>query len=131
MSGHACQEELKMILALTKPKYFIPVHGEHRHLMLHAALAEKMGINETFVLENGNVLEIDKKEAKVTGNVSAGKILVDGLVKKKVKKEVKRGFSEPEQKINNTRRDSRGNLRFASGVDDTESILGKGMKLDL
>lgn len=55
----------------------------------------------------------------------------DGLVKKKVKKEVKRGFSELEQKINNTRRDSRGNLRFASGVDDTESILGKGMKLDL
>lgn len=56
---------------------------------------------------------------------------LDGLVKKKVKKEVKRGFSELEQKINNTRRDSRGNLRFASGVDDTESILGKGMKLDL
>ena len=79
VSGHACQEELKMILALTKPKYFIPVHGEHRHLMLHADLAEKMGINETFVLENGNVLELDKKEAKVTGNVSAGKILVDGL----------------------------------------------------
>lgn len=56
---------------------------------------------------------------------------LDGLVKKKVKKEVKRGFSELEQKINNTRRDSRGNLRFASGVDDAESILGKGMKLDL
>ena len=56
---------------------------------------------------------------------------LDGLVKKKVKKEVKRGFSELEQKINNTRRDSRGNIRFASGVDDTESILGKGMKLDL
>lgn len=56
---------------------------------------------------------------------------LDGLVKKKVKKEVKRGFSELEQKINNTRRDSRGNLKFASGVDDTESILGKGMKLDL
>lgn len=56
---------------------------------------------------------------------------LDGLVKKKVKKEVKRGFSELEQRINNTRRDSRGNLRFASGVDDTESILGKGMKLDL
>ena len=56
---------------------------------------------------------------------------LDGLVKKKVKKEVKRGFSELEQRINNTRRDSRGNLKFASGVDDTESILGKGMKLDL
>lgn len=56
---------------------------------------------------------------------------LDGLVKKKVKKEVKRGFSDLEQRINNTRRDSRGNLKFASGVDDTESILGKGMKLDL
>jgi hypothetical protein len=56
---------------------------------------------------------------------------IDGLVKKKVKKEVKRGFSELENKINTTRRDSRGNLRFVSGVDDTESILGKGMKLDL
>lgn len=56
---------------------------------------------------------------------------LDGLVKKKVKKEVKRGFSELENKINSTRRDSRGNLKFASGVDDTESILGKGMKLDL
>lgn len=56
---------------------------------------------------------------------------IDGLVKKKVKKEVKRGFSELESKINSTRRDSRGNLKFASGVDDAESILGKGMKLDL
>lgn len=79
VSGHACQEELKMILALTKPKFFIPVHGEHRHLMLHADLAEKMGIENTFVLHNGSVLEISSKDAKVTGNVTAGKILVDGL----------------------------------------------------
>lgn len=79
VSGHACQEELKMILALTKPKYFIPVHGEHRHLMLHASLAEKMGINNTFVLQNGSMLEIGQKSAKVTGSVTAGKILVDGL----------------------------------------------------
>ncbi len=79
VSGHACQEELKMILALTKPKFFIPVHGEHRHLMLHAALAEKMGIKNTFVLQNGAVLELSQKEAKVTGSVAAGKILVDGL----------------------------------------------------
>lgn len=56
---------------------------------------------------------------------------IDGLVKKKVKKEIKRGFSELENRINSTRRDSRGNLRFASGVDDSESILGKGMKLDI
>lgn len=79
VSGHACQEELKMILALTKPKYFIPVHGEHRHLMLHANLAENMGIEDTFILQNGSVLEIGSKSAKITGSVTAGKILVDGL----------------------------------------------------
>lgn len=79
VSGHACQEELKMILALTKPKYFIPVHGEHRHLMIHAKLAEDMGINNTFILENGSVLELDSEKAKKTGTVPSGKILVDGL----------------------------------------------------
>lgn len=81
VSGHACQEELKLILALTKPKYFIPVHGEHRHLVLHKELAENVGINEKniFVLENGSVLEIDEKSAKINGSVQAGKILVDGL----------------------------------------------------
>ncbi|MCR4718143.1 MAG: ribonuclease J [Firmicutes bacterium] len=79
VSGHACQEELKMILALTKAKYFIPVHGERRHLMLHADLAKNMGIENTFVLQNGSVLELDQKSAKVTGMVTAGRILVDGL----------------------------------------------------
>ena len=81
VSGHACQEELKMILALTKPKYFIPVHGEHRHLVLHKELATRMGMNEknVFVLSNGSVLELNKEEAKISGSVQAGKILVDGL----------------------------------------------------
>lgn len=79
VSGHACQEELKMILALTKPKYFIPVHGEHRHLMLHAKLAEKMGVEKAFVLRNGSTLEIGQKGAEVTGAVAADKVLVDGL----------------------------------------------------
>ncbi len=81
VSGHACQEELKLILALARPKYFIPVHGECRHLMLHAELAEQMGIKQqnTFVLTNGSVLEIDEESAKVTGTVQSGKILVDGL----------------------------------------------------
>lgn len=81
VSGHACQEELKLILALTKPKFFIPVHGEHRHLVLHKELAKKVGIPESnsFVLENGSVLELDSSHAKVTGTVQAGKILVDGL----------------------------------------------------
>lgn len=81
VSGHACQEELKLILALTKPKFFIPVHGEHRHLVLHKELASKVGIpkNNSFVLGNGHVLELDSSHAKVTGTVQAGKILVDGL----------------------------------------------------
>lgn len=81
VSGHACREELKMILALTRPKYFIPVHGEHRHLVLHKELAESMGISEKniFVLANGSVLELGKDSAAVTGTVQAGKILVDGL----------------------------------------------------
>lgn len=79
VSGHACQEELKMILALTKPKYFIPVHGEHRHLMLHAKLAEKMGVEKAFVLRNGSTLEIGQKGAEITGVVAADKVLVDGL----------------------------------------------------
>lgn len=81
VSGHACQEELKLILALVKPKFFIPVHGEHRHLVLHKELAAKVGIPEknSFVLSNGDVLEFDSSHAKVTGTVQAGKILVDGL----------------------------------------------------
>ena len=81
VSGHACKEELKMILALTKPKFFIPVHGEHRHLELHAKLGEKIGIpaKNTFVLSNGKVLELDAEEAKVSGTVPAGNMLVDGL----------------------------------------------------
>ncbi len=81
VSGHACIEELKLILALVKPKYFIPVHGEHRHLVQHAALAEKMGIapENTFILNNGTVLEIDGRGAKINGSVQAGKVLVDGL----------------------------------------------------
>ncbi len=81
VSGHACREELKLILALVKPKFFIPVHGEHRHLVLHKELAKSVGIDErnSFVLSNGQVLELDSKSAKITGTVPAGKILVDGL----------------------------------------------------
>lgn len=81
VSGHACQEELKLILALIRPKFFIPVHGEHRHLVLHKELAAKVCVPEknSFVLANGDVLELDSTHAKVTGSVQAGKILVDGL----------------------------------------------------
>ena len=80
VSGHACREELKIIMGLTKPKYFIPVHGEHRHLLKHSEIALSMGIpdEKIFRLENGQVLELDKEEGKVTGSVPAGKVLVDG-----------------------------------------------------
>ncbi len=81
VSGHACQEELKLMLALTKPKYFMPVHGEYRHLHRHAQLGVLMGVDEknTFIMENGRVLEIDENGAKMLGMVPSGKLLVDGL----------------------------------------------------
>lgn len=81
VSGHACQEELKIILALAKPKYFIPVHGEYRHLTAHKNLALKMGMKpkNVFVLDIGKVLEISETSAKITGMVPAGPVLVDGL----------------------------------------------------
>ena len=80
VSGHACQEELKIILSVTKPKYFIPVHGEYRHLMQHAQLAHKMGMAEdhTFIMKIGQVLELDSSSAKITGSVPAGRVFVDG-----------------------------------------------------
>ncbi len=81
VSGHAAQEELKIILNLIRPRYFIPVHGEYRHLMKHAKLAESLGIprSRIFVAENGQIIEVSAKKASVTGKVAAGKILVDGL----------------------------------------------------
>ena len=81
VSGHACQEEQKLILSLVKPKYFIPVHGEFRHLQAHAATAVKIGVEEEncVLLTNGSVLELDKNFCKITGTIPAGQILVDGL----------------------------------------------------
>ena len=81
VSGHACQEEQKLILSLAKPKYFIPVHGEYRQLRAHAETGKIMGIpsENIFILENGKTLELNKKEAKITTSVPCGKILVDGL----------------------------------------------------
>ena len=81
VSGHACQEEQKLILSLTKPKYFIPVHGEYRQLTAHAETAKKIGIEpkNIFMMENGRILELNEKEAKITNSVPSGKILVDGL----------------------------------------------------
>ncbi len=82
VSGHACREELKMMLALTKPKYFMPVHGEYRHLVSHANLAVTCGVpkNNVFISEIGRILEINKDGvAKLGGTVASGKVLVDGL----------------------------------------------------
>lgn len=81
VSGHASQEELKILLNLIRPRYFIPVHGEYRHLMKHAKLAESLGIprSRIFVAENGQIIEVGKKKASISGKVTAGKILVDGF----------------------------------------------------
>jgi ribonuclease J len=81
VSGHACQEELKLIHTLVKPKYFMPVHGEYRHLKRHSLLAQTLGMEESniFITDIGQVLEITKDGAKINGNVTAGQVLVDGL----------------------------------------------------
>lgn len=81
VSGHASQEELKLMLNLVRPKFFIPVHGEYRHLIKHAQLAREVGIPPTniFVVENGQVLEFTPNRGAITGRVTAGNVLVDGL----------------------------------------------------
>ena len=81
VSGHACQEEQKLILALTRPKFFIPVHGEYKHLKKHAETGELMGIpkENIIIAEIGNVIETDGVSMKITSQVPAGKVLVDGL----------------------------------------------------
>ena len=81
VSGHACQEEIKLIYSLLKPKYAIPVHGEYRHLMVHGQLVQKLGIpkENVFIMKSGDVLSIDENDAKITGKVPAGSVLVDGL----------------------------------------------------
>ncbi len=81
VSGHACQEELKLMLSIVKPKYFIPVHGEQKHLCKHAQLAYGMGIDYKNVLiaSNGSVIEISSQGIKCSETVQAGRVLVDGL----------------------------------------------------
>ena len=80
VSGHACQEELKIIHALTKPRFFIPLHGEQRMLQIHSGLAQQMGLdrNHIAIAENGSVIEITAKTLKLSGSVPAGEIYVDG-----------------------------------------------------
>lgn len=79
--GHAAQEELKMLLSLVNPHYFVPIHGEYRHLVAHARLAQAMGIaqDNAFILEDGDILELDGKGGRVVGRVSADHVYVDGL----------------------------------------------------
>ena len=81
VSGHACQEEIKLIYTLVKPQYAIPVHGEYKHMKAQARLAEDLGVDKEniFIMSSGDVLELNEEEAKVTGKVPVGDILVDGL----------------------------------------------------
>lgn len=81
VSGHASQEELKILLNLIRPHFFVPVHGEYRHLMKHAKLAESLGLSKDhiFVAENGQIIEIGKNQASIVGRVNSGRILIDGL----------------------------------------------------
>lgn len=81
VSGHACQEEIKLIYSLVRPKYAVPVHGEYRHLTAQKHVAEDLGIpkENIFILSSGNVLEMDEYSAEITGSVQTGGILVDGL----------------------------------------------------
>ena len=79
--GHGSQEELKLLLSLVKPKFFMPIHGEYRHLSIHAKLAESIGIptENIFLLEDGDILELNPQAGRITGKVSAGNVYVDGL----------------------------------------------------
>ncbi len=81
VSGHACQEELKLVHSLVKPQYFIPGHGEYRHLKQHAKLAIELGMpkENVFLAENGSIIELTKESGKIAGNAPSGNILVDGL----------------------------------------------------
>ncbi len=80
VSGHASKEELKLMLNLVKPKHFMPIHGEHRHKVYHARLAEKTGIpkENIFILDNGNILEVSEESVNLNGSVTSGRIYVDG-----------------------------------------------------
>ena len=81
VSGHACQEDIKLIYSLVNPKYAIPVHGEYKHLVAQAKIAEQLGYDTDHIkiLSSGDVLEINEDGAKVTGRVHVGNVMVDGL----------------------------------------------------
>ena len=81
VSGHACEQELRLIQALLKPKFFIPVHGEYKHLMTHGRIAESMGVDKEniFMLEVGDIFELTQKSGKIIGKVPSGRVLIDGM----------------------------------------------------
>jgi len=81
VSGHACEQELRLIQALLKPKFFIPVHGEYKHLNKHVKIAQSMGVDKsnTFILRTGDVFELSRNKGTVTGKVPFGRVLVDGM----------------------------------------------------
>lgn len=93
VSGHACQEEQRLMLSLIRPKYFIPIHGEYRQLIAHRDTAKEMGMEpeNIYMMTNGRILELNENEAKLTGTVPSGKILVDGIgVRRCRKRSIKR-----------------------------------------
>ncbi|NFT07509.1 ribonuclease J [Clostridium botulinum] len=81
VSGHACEQELRVIQSLLKPKFFIPVHGEYKHLITHAKIAQSMGLDENniFLLDTGDIFELSRNKGKVVGKVPSGRVLIDGL----------------------------------------------------
>ena len=81
VSGHACEQELKLIQSILKPNYFMPVHGEYKHLRKHILIAEEVGLEKgkSFILENGEILSLNRKSACISGKVQAGNVLVDGI----------------------------------------------------
>jgi len=81
VSGHACEQELRVIHALLKPKFFLPVHGEYKHLIAHAKIAEDMGMDRAniFILETGDVFELSRNKAQISGKVPSGRVLIDGI----------------------------------------------------
>jgi len=81
VSGHACEQELRLIHALLKPRFFMPIHGEYKHLINHAKIAENMGMDNSnvFILETGEILELSRNKAQISGKVASGRILIDGI----------------------------------------------------
>lgn len=81
VSGHACEQELRLIISLLNPKFFVPIHGEYKHLFTHAKIAQSMGIDENriFILGLGDILEVSKNKGEITGKAPFGRVLVDGM----------------------------------------------------